>query len=175
MKIKLVLILLVQLLAFNLLAQNTRNKDSVILYLKSNNNLDPIEGIWTLHVVNTLFQNHDSICEETQYMRSEWAVLKGDNQRFTIIDIGGAEKENKATDFIAYFQKTKSNGLYTYKCKFANPNWTAKSKVTMTDGVILEYGYFVGKAYLKTEYKEDYKPGLRLRWRFIWTKQNLNK
>lgn len=42
----------------------------------------------------------------------------------------------------------------------------------MTDGVILEYGYFVSKAYLKSEYKEDYKPDLRLRWRFTWTKQN---
>ena len=174
MKIKLILILLIQLIAFNLPAQNTMNKDSVIKYLDKHKNLDPIEGIWNLHVVRTLFTGKDST-EETQYMRSEWAVLKSDNQRFKIINIGGAEKENKATDFDAYFQKTKSSGLYTYKCKFTNPNWTAKSKVTMTDGVILEYGYFVGKAYLKTEYKEDYKPGLRLRWRFIWTKQNLNK
>ena len=170
--IRLTIILLIQLLAFNSQAQNAMNKDSVIHYLKNSNNLDPIEGIWTLHVVRTLFQNNDSIVEETQYMRSEWAVLRFDKQRFKIIDIGGAEKENSAADFEAYFKKTKSSGLYTYKCKFANPNWSAKSQVILKDDVILEYEYFVSKVYLKSEYKEDYKPGFRLRWRFTWTKQN---
>jgi len=74
MKIKLILILLIQLIAFNLPAQNTMNKDSVIKYLDKHKNLDPIEGIWNLHVVRTLFTGKDSI-EETQYMRSSWAVL----------------------------------------------------------------------------------------------------
>jgi hypothetical protein len=157
------------------MAQNTMNKDIVIQHFKNNNSLDPIEGLWTLHVVRTLFQNNDSIAEETQYMRSQWAVLKSENNRFKVINIGEAEKENNATDFEAYFQKTKSTGLYTYKCKFTKPNWSAKSKVTLTDSVILKYEYFVSKAYLRSEYKENYKPGLRLRWRFTWTKQYTEK
>jgi|ERR1035437_1212426 hypothetical protein len=170
MKIKLVIILLVQLLAFNLEAQNTMNKDSVIKYLDIHKNLNPIEGIWTLHVVRTLFTEKDSI-EETQYMRSSWAVLRENGKRFRVIDIGGAEKDTDATDFKAYFEATSTDGLYSYRCDFNNPNWIAKSKATLKDNFILEYGYFASKAYLKQAYKDEYKDGLKLRWKFTWTKE----
>jgi len=170
MKIKLTLILLVQLLAFNLLAQNTMNKDSVIKYLVTHKNLDPIESIWTLHVVRTLFIEKDSI-EETQYMRSSWAVLRKNGKCFQVIDIGGAEHETDATDFKAYFEATSIVGIYSYRCDFNNPTWIAKSKATLKDNFILEYSYYASKAYLKQAYKDEYEPSLKLRWKFSWTKE----
>lgn len=170
MKIKLVIMLLAQLLAFNLLAQITMNKDSVIKYLDTHKNLDPIESIWTLHVVRTLFTEKDSI-EETQYMRSSWAVLRLNGKRFQVIDIGGAEHETDATDFKAYFKATSTVGIYSYRCYFNNPGWIAKSKATLKDNFILKYSYFASKAYLKQAYKDEYEPGLKLRWIFTWTKE----
>jgi len=170
MKIKLFIMLMVQLVAFNLLAQNTMNKDSVIKYLNTHKNLDPIEGIWTLHVVRTLFLKQDSI-EETQYMRSSWAVLRVNRKCFQVIDIGGAELETDATDFKAYFKATSTVGIYSYKCYFNNPGWIAKSKATLKDNFILEYSYFASKAYLKQAYKDEYESGLKLRWKFTWTKE----
>jgi hypothetical protein len=170
MKIKLVLILLVKLFAFNLEAQNTLIKDSVIKYLDTHKNLDPIESIWTLHVVRTLFTEKYSI-EETQYMRSSWAVLREDGKRFQVIDIGGAEHETDATDFKAYFEATTIIGIYSYRCDFNHPAWIAKSKATLKDNFILEYSYFASMAYLKQTYKDEYEPGLKLRWKFTWTKE----
>lgn len=170
MKIKPVIMLLAQLLAFNLLAQSTMNKDSVIKYLDTHNNLDPIEGIWTLHVVRTLFTEKDSI-EEIQYMRSSWAVLRVNGKRFQVIDIGCAEPETDAIDFKAYFKATSTVGIYSYKCYFNNPGWIAKSKATLKDNFILEYSYFASRAYLKQTYKDEYESGLKLRWKFTWTKE----
>lgn len=170
MKIKLVISLLVLLLSFNLLAQNTMNKDSVIQYLKNNNRLDPIEGIWTLHVVRTLSLKQDSTVE-TQYMRSSWAVLRDNENHFRVIDIGGAEQDADATDFKAYFKPTSTVGIYSYRCDFNNPSWIAKSKATLKDNFILEYSYFASNAYLKQAYKDEYKPGLKLKWKFTWTKK----
>ena len=170
MKIKLVLILLVQLISFNLMAQNTMNKDSVIKYLDTHKNLDPIEGIWTLHVFTTLFTEKDSI-EETQYMRSSWAVLRINGKRFQVINIGGAEHETDATNFKAYFKATSTVGIYSYKCYFHNPDWIAKSKATIKNNFFLEYSYFASKAYLKQAYKDEFEPCIELRWRFTWTKE----
>lgn len=156
--------------AFNTSAQNKLSKDSVIKYLDTHKNLDPIEGIWTLHVVRTLFTENDSI-EETQYMRSSWAVLGVKAKRFQVIDIGCAEHEANATDFKAYFKATSTIGIYSYRCDFNNPNWIAKSKATLKDNFILEYSYFASRVYLTDAYKDNYKPYLRLRWKFTWTKE----
>ena len=170
MKFKTFATLVVLFATFNISAQNKLNKDSVIKYLGSHNSLDPIEGIWTLHVVRTLFTENDSI-EETQYMRSSWAVLRLNGKRFQVIDIGGAEYEEDATDFKAYFKATSTVGKYSYRCDFNNPNWIAKSKASLKDNFILEYSYFASRAYLKQAYKDKYKPDLKLRWKFTWTKE----
>jgi len=170
MKIKIFVTLLVLFATFNISAQNKLNKDSVIKYLDSHKNLDPIEGIWTLHVVRTLFTEKDST-EETQYMRSSWAVIREKGKHFRVIDIGRAEKEADATDFKAFFVASSEVGVYSYRCDFKNPNWIAKSKVTLKDNFILEYGYFASKAFLKQAYKDEYKNGFKLRWKFTWTKE----
>ena len=170
MKLKTFTTLTVLFATFNISAQNKLDKDSVIKYLDTHKNLDPIESIWTLHVVRTLFIEKDSI-EETQYMRSSWAVLKLNGKRFEVIDIGGAEHETDATDFKAYFEATSTVGLYSYRCGFNNPNWLAKSKATLKDNFILEYSYFASKSYLKQAYKDEYEAGLKLRWKFTWTKE----
>lgn len=173
MKIRIVLAVLISLFTCTSIAQVSLKKDSVLHYLNKQGSLDPIEGIWTLHVVRTLFQGKDSVTQETQYMRSEWAIIKINDDKFQVIDIGSAENEKGATDFIAYFLKTKTKGNYIYKCNFLKPKWKAKALATLTDSNILQYEYFVDKIYLKKDNPVNYKPGQRLRWQFTWTKKTI--
>lgn len=171
MKIRIVLAVLISLFTCTSIAQVSLKKDSVLHYLNKQGSLDPIEGIWTLHVVRTLFQGKDSLTQETQYMRSEWAIIKLNEDKFQVVDIGSAENEKGATDFIAYFLKTNTKGNYIYKCNFLKPKWKAKALATLIDSNILQYEYFVNKAYLKYDNPTNYKPGQRLRWQFTWTKK----
>lgn len=172
MKSRIVLAVLISLITCTTMSQVALKRDSVISYLNRQGNLDPIEGIWTLHVVRTLFQGKDSIAQETEYMRSEWAIIKLKEDKFQVVDIGSAENEKGSTDFIAYFLKSKSEGKYIYKCNFLKPKWSAKAVATLTDLNILQYEYFVNKAYLKEGEPNNYRPGQRLRWQFTWTKKN---
>jgi hypothetical protein len=172
---KITFIVLFVLSAIALPAQNSDKKNNVINYLNSQEHLDPIEGIWTLHVVRTLYQGKDSVTQETQYMRSEWAIIKINKNKFQVIDIGSAENEKGATDFIAYFLKTNTKGNYIYKCNFLKPKWKAKALATLTDSNILQYEYFVDKIYLIEDNPVNYKHGQRLRWQFTWTKKSDNQ
>lgn len=174
MKNRIVLAVLISLFTCTSIAQVSLKRDSVIHYLNKQRSLDPIEGIWTLHVVRTLYQGKDSVTQETQYMRSEWAVIRINKQKFQVIDIGSAESEKGANDFIAYFLKRKTKGEYTYKCNFIKPKWKAKALATLTDSNILQYEYFVNKAYLKDDEPNNYKAGQRLRWQFTWIKKTEN-
>lgn len=172
MKSRIVLAVLISLITCTTMSQVALKRDSVINYLNRQGNLDPIEGIWTLHVVRTLYQGKDSITQETQYMRSEWAIIELNEAKFQVVDIGSAENEKGATDFIAYFLKTNTKGNYIYKCNFIKPKWKAKALATLTDSNVLQYEYFVNKIYLKEDNPVNYKPGQRLRWQFTWTKKN---
>lgn len=173
MKNRIVLTALISLFTCISIAQVSLKKDSLIHYFAKQQSLDPIEGIWTLHVIRTLFQGKDSIAGETEYMRSEWAILKLNKEKFQVIDIGGAENEKGATDFLAYFLKSKSEGKYIYKCNFVKPKWNAKAIATLTDSTILQYEYFVSKVFLKGGEPNTYIPGQRLRWQFTWTKKDI--
>lgn len=155
----------------NVTAQIAIDKDNIMNYLNHNKNLDPIEGIWTLNVDRTLYLRKDSIAHETEFNRSEWAVIKNKDGKYSVMNIGGAENEDGATDFNAYFEETSEKDIYSYICKFIKPRWVAKSKAKLTDNVILQYGYFSSKAYMKDAYKEKYVKGLKIYWLFTWTKR----
>jgi len=134
-------------------------------------NLEQIEGIWSLNVIRTLTYNGQIIGKETEEIRSEWAVIRSSKLSFKVCDIGKAENEKGAKDFEAYFEKTAIEGFYTYKCQYYNPNWIGKSNVELTSGVILDYSFYVDDVYMKDRYKSNYRPGLKLHWHFIWTKK----
>lgn len=152
------------LLALNNLFSQVTSKNELISYFDNTKNLDPIEGLWTLNVINTLYYYDDIIEQSTDEVRSEWGVKRVDKLTFKIINIGeGSEGES---DFLAYFERSAINGFYTYKCDFKNPDVSVKSNAELSNNFLIEYGYFVPKekSGLKTK-------GYRLHWQFIWTKK----
>lgn len=155
---------------YNVFGQCLSSKTAFVDYFDKNT-LDPIEGIWTLNIERTLYFNGQYVSKETEAMRSEWAVIKSDKFTFKVCDIGEAENANGSTDFSAVFEKTAIDGFYTYKYQFYNPSWIGKSNVELTEGVILDYGYYVDQAYLKKAYGQNYRNGLQLYWHFVWTKK----
>ncbi len=156
-------------LVFNSFSQIT-SKSSLINYFDSAQSLDPIEGLWSLNVVRTLYYFDDIIGQETEEVRSDWGIKRFDKLKFKVINIGEGSNEDKG-DFNAFFESSAIDGFYTYKVNFSNPNWYAKANAELTNGFILEYGYFVDEVYMKTAYKKYYRQGLKLHWKFIWIKK----
>jgi S1-C subfamily serine protease len=136
-------------------------------YFDNAKNLDPIEGLWSLNVIRTLYYYNDIVTQETEEVRSEWGIKRYDNLSFRIIDIGKGSSNDKS-GFEAYFESSAINGFYTYKCNFTNPNWSIKTNATLKNNFIIEYEYFVSQAYLNAN---KYQRGYRLHWKFIWTKK----
>ncbi len=155
-------------LAYNSFSQIT-SRSSLIDYFDNAQGLDPIEGLWSLNVIRTLYYYDEIIAQETEEVRSEWGIKRNDKLSFKVIDIGEGASDDKGS-FEAYFESSAINGFYTYKCNFSNPNWSIKTNAILKDEFIIEYEYFVSQAYLKAS-KIKYRRGHKLHWKFIWTKK----
>lgn len=172
MKSKILYFFIINLISISLFGQTFKLKDKerFIHYLDSSEALDPIEGIWSLNVINTLFDKEGKVLGQSiDESRSEWAIKRVDKLRFNVYDIGKSGKNQ--LKFHAYFETTAIEELYTYTCQFKNPKWVANANVAMNDMVSLEYEYFVSDTGMKSIYKTHYREGLRLHWRFIWIKK----
>ena len=156
-------------IGFNLFAQ-VESKNVFVKYLDNTKKLDPIEGLWSMNVVRTLYYYDQIVAQEIEEVRSEWGIKRYDNLSFKVINIGEGSSDDKGS-FEAYFESSAINGFYTYKCNFINPNWSTKTNATLTDDFVIEYEYFVSQAYLNASTKYKYQPGHRLHWKFIWTKK----
>jgi len=171
-KNRFIYLLLFSCSSFNLLGQSikVKDKESFINYFDEQDSLDAIEGIWSLNVINTLYDMKGKVVGQSlEEVRSEWAIMRENKIRFKVCDIG--EPGKNASKFHAYFEKTSIDELYTYTCKFKYPTWVANANVTLNDGVTLEYEYFVSDVEMKSISKSQYNKGLRLHWRFIWIKK----
>jgi S1-C subfamily serine protease len=162
--------LLITLLAFsigNSFSQNTL-KSELIDYFDNSQNLNPIEGLWSLNVIRTQYHYDEIVGQDSEEIRSEWGIKRYDKLSFKVINIdeGGEDDGN----WEAYFESSALQGLYAYKCDFFSPNWSVKTNAELTDGVIIEYDYFVAPEYLKHS-KKKYQAGSRLHWSFVWTKK----
>ncbi|MBR9831031.1 trypsin-like peptidase domain-containing protein [bacterium] len=166
---KIILIVLFTCSLNNLFSQVV-SKVEMINYFDSEKQLDPIEGLWSLNVIRTLYYHDDVIAQETEEILSEWGIKQVNKLRFKVINIGeGSPEDNE--NFDAYFESSAIDGFYSYRCNFKNPDWIAKTNAELTNGFVLEYSFFVSEIYMKTNYKKNYRPGLRLKWEFIWTKK----
>lgn len=162
------LILLLSLFTTSLFAQAT--PVSILKeYFDSAENLDPIEGLWTLNVVRTLYLHDEIIGQEEENVRSEWGVKRVGNNKFKVIDIGEGSDTDKSGGFEAYFEKTGDPSVYIYKVNFKVPNWSATATAELFSEFTIEYEYFTGEAHMKANYR-NYHPGLKLHWKFTWVK-----
>jgi S1-C subfamily serine protease len=170
MKIAIVTIVLIVLTGYNLFAQ-TNSKSDLINYFDNAKSLDPIEGIWTVNVVGTLYSIDEKIGQDSEEFLSEWGIKRNDKLGFKVIDIGEGSRFDAKGDFEAFFESSAIDGFYTYKCNYTNPIWTAKTNAILTDKFIIEYDFFTSDEYVKKAYGNNYRQGLKLHWKFIWTKK----
>lgn len=148
----------------------SENKEALINYFDNAKNLDPIEGIWSLNVVNTLTYNNQIIMRDTDEVLSEWGIKRDDKLMFKVKDLGVGSR-SEIGSFSAYFESSAIDGFYTYKVHFNNPDWEAESNVKLKKNFLIEYGYYVDEKFLKATFKNNFKEGMRLHWKFIWTKK----
>ena len=77
-------------------------------FLKNKDNLEPIEGFWSLGVIKTLYEYGIIIASESEPNRMDLAVIK-EGDLFTIYNMNG-----DPISFIASFTQTDESGIYGY-------------------------------------------------------------
>ena len=142
--------------------------------IKNRFNLNPIEGIWTLGVIRTLYENGKKIAFEEQSHRMSLAVIK-EGDLFRVYDVNG-----EPANFIATFKETDELGKYDYQCHFTETKDYVSTTATMFGDSILQYKYDAPKGIMmKYYYKSNNKDSklikkmiedgsMRLQWQFTW-------
>ena len=143
-------------------------------FIKNRFNLNPIEGIWTLGVIRTLYENGKKIAFEEQSHRMSLAVIK-EGDLFRVYDVNG-----EPANFIATFKETDELGKYDYQCHFTETKDYVSTTATMFGDSILQYKYDAPKGIMMNYYcksnnedsmlvKKMIEDGsMRLQWQFIW-------
>ena len=155
-----------------------KTKEEMMNYFSKNkDNLEPIEGLWTLGVVRTLYYKSIKIAAESEPNRMDLAVIKEDDL-FSIYNMNG-----DPISFIASFTQTDESGIYNYKCYFTDTkdmvsttaklfgNSMLRYEYDAPKGIMMNYYYNKGPSKGSKEVKRIIEDeNLRLNWKFSWTK-----
>jgi hypothetical protein len=155
-----------------------KTKEEMMNYFSKNkDNLEPIEGLWTLGVVRTLYDYGIKIVTESEPNRMDLAVIKEDDL-FRIYNMNG-----DPNNFIASFTQTDESGIYDYKCYFTETKDMVSTTASMFGNSMLRYEYDAPKGIMMNYYynkgpskgsKEVKRiiedENLRLNWKFFWFK-----
>ena len=146
-------------------------------FIKNHDNLNPIEGMWSLGVIRTLYKNGKRVASESELHRMGLAIIK-EGDLFRVYDVNG-----EATDFIATFNETDELDNYDYQCYFTETNDLVKAIARFSGDLFLRYEYdapkgIMMKYYYKSGLYKDSKlvkkmiedGSLRLNWKFSWLK-----
>ena len=146
-------------------------------FLKNKDNLEPIEGFWSLGVIKTLYEYGIKVVTESEPNRMDLAVIKEDDL-FRIYNMNG-----DPINFIASFTQTDESDIYDYKCYFTETkdmvsttanlfgNSMLKYEYDAPKGILMNYYYKAGPAKGSEEVKRIIEDGkMRLNWKFSWTK-----
>ena len=153
-------------------------KEEMMNYFSKNkDNLEPIEGLWTLGVIRTLYEYGIKVVTESESNRMDLAVIKEDDL-FRIYNMNG-----DPNNFIASFTQTDESGIYDYKCYFTETkdmvsttarlfgNSMLRYEYDAPKGIMMNYYYNKGPSKGSKEVKRIIENGnLRLNWKFFWIK-----
>ena len=143
-------------------------------FIKNRFNLNPIEGIWSLGVMRTLYKNGNRVAFESESHRMGLAVVK-EGDLFRVYDVNGEPTKLDVT-----FKETDELGKYDYQCHFTETKDYVSTTATMFGDSILQYKYDAPKGIMMNYYcksnNEDSKlvkkmiedGSMRLQWQFIW-------
>ena len=146
-------------------------------FIKNHDNLNQIEGMWSLGVIRTLYKYGKRVASESELHRVGLAIIK-EGDLFRVYDVNG-----EATDFIATFNETDELDNYDYQCYFTETNDLVKAIASFSGDLFLRYEYDAPKGIMmKYYYKSGLYKGsklvkkmiedgsLRLNWKFSWLK-----
>ena len=146
-------------------------------FIKNHDNLNQIEGMWSLGVIRTLYKYGKRVASESELHRVGLAIIK-EGDLFRVYDVNG-----EATDFIATFNETDELDNYDYQCYFTETNDLVKAIASFSGDLFLRYEYDAPKGIMmKSYYKSGRYKGsklvkkmiedgsLRLNWKFSWLK-----
>ena len=146
-------------------------------FIKNHDNLNQIEGMWSLGVIRTLYKYGKRVASESELHRVGLAIIK-EGDLFRVYDVNG-----EATDFIATFNETDELDNYDYQCYFTETNDLVKAIASFSGDLFLRYEYdapkgIMMKYYYKSGLYKDSKlvkkmiedGSLRLNWKFSWLK-----
>ena len=155
-----------------------KTKEEMMNYFSKNkDNLEPIEGLWSLGVIRTLYEYGIKVVTESEPNRMGLAVIK-EGDLFRIYKMNG-----DPISFIASFTQTDESGIYDYKCYFTDTKDMVSTTANLLDNSMLRYEYDVPKGIMMNYYykkgpskgskevKRSIEDGnLRLNWKFYWIK-----
>ena len=153
-------------------------KEEMMNYFSKNkDNLEPIEGLWTLGVIRRLYVYGIKVVTESEPNRMDLAVIK-EGDLFRIYNVDG-----NPINYIASFTQTDESGIYDYKCYFTGTKDMVSTTAKLFGNSMLKYEYDAPKGIMMNYY---YKAGpdkgskevkriiedenLRLNWKFSWIK-----
>ena len=153
-------------------------KEEMMNYFSKNkDNLEPIEGLWSLGVIKALYVYGIKVVTESEPNRMDLAVIK-EGDLFRIYNMNG-----NPISFIASFTQTDESGIYDYKCYFTETmdtvsttarlfgNSRLKYEYDAPEGIMMNYYYNKGPSKGSREVKRIIENGnLRLNWKFSWNK-----
>jgi len=153
-----------------------KTKEEMMNYFSKNkDNLEPIEGLWSLGVIKALYVYGIKVVTESEPNRMDLAVIK-EGDLFRIYKMNG-----DPISFIASFTQTDESGIYDYKCYFTETKDMVSTTARLFGNSMLRYEYDAPKGILMNyyykagPYKEEVKriiedENIRLNWKFSWTK-----
>jgi len=153
-----------------------KTKEEMMNYFSKNkDNLEAIEGLWSLGVIKALYVYGIKVVTESEPNRMDLAVIK-EGDLFRIYKMNG-----DPISFIASFTQTDESGIYDYKCYFTETKDMVSTTARLFGNSMLRYEYDAPKGILMNyyykagPYKEEVKriiedENIRLNWKFAWTK-----
>jgi len=154
------------------------SKSELIKYFDDNRAvLDPIEGLWTLNSITTVYKNQQIVYKKAAPLLSEWGIKRLDKLSFKVIDIGEGSEQSReketANDFEAFFESSAIDGFYTYKMNWKKPPIAkARANAILKNSFILEYSYWLPRARKEMMLGRNFTgPEFTAKWDFVWTKK----
>jgi len=153
-------------------------KEEMMNYFSKNkDNLEAIEGLWSLGVIKALYVYGIKVVTESEPNRMDLAVIK-EGDLFRIYDENGIP-----VDYIASFKQTGRSDIYEYECYFTDTKDSVTRKVDLFSnsqfyyeydapkGIMMNYYYKAGPDKGSKEVKRIIEDeNIRLNWKFSWTK-----
>ena len=162
MKILLILIPLFSLLSF---AQPFSRQSQWEKYFENNiQKLDPIEGIWSISTILSLYIKNDLKKEDT-ITNDEMVAIYNVHNEYKIYSQDKYNNFSKGT-----FHNTAVRGVYLFKIFYNASHTTVKTNAILIDDGLLEFSYYAPDSETEIVVGDSYITGMKFKFDHKWVK-----